>query len=414
MKNRHSKTRRQGFSLVTTMFLMGVIAMLMAMVIQSGTQRNATAMRLINQTKAKAYAEAGVEHAYAILSVDFDERNNPSAFTLEGSGTGALSLSSKLSGDSDAVTSTYADGAFGLTVTPISNRYALVESTGECNGESVEAVALLEDYFWNTGSSTPGEPDIDGTAWEYTVFSAGKMDLGGNGEDMTGTLHSNKKLYVNGNVVYTTETVHFSSSTKIQINGNNETQSTYTAPKISINGSKDGATLNKTSVPQKAFPEYDLTELYNTALANGEVYGSKNYSNDQSWNNVPGGVKWFNGNLTIEGNANLQCIVVATGYIYIKGNMNDGKGYSGNNHVISRDSYIKVEGNVDLDGLMYAPRDISIYGNMWIDGQALTGEDFYLTGNLWASEWRFSGPTAGSSGDQTPKETLVGISAWQK
>ncbi len=406
MKKQANKTNRQGFSLITTMLLMAVITTLMAMLIRSGIQRNATAKRLVSQMKAMAYAEAGIEHAYAIISTDFEQRNNPAAFALDGSTPADGSTSVK---------SAYGNGSFELTITPISNRYVLVHSVGECNGKTAEAEVLLEDFLWNSGSPTPGSPNIAGTAWEDTLFAAGSMTMGGN-SDIDGSLHSNGELKMNGNVAINPSAVQVSSSSKIRLNGNINVDGTFTAPSIDgkSNNTADATYNEGIDVPQKTFPEYDLTELYNIAVANGQVIdGTVKSGSDLDWSNVPGGVKWINGDLKVTANANLNCTVVATGYINITGNVNWDSGYVGN-HIISRDSTIKIAGDAEISGLLYAPGDITLAGNARIYGQVISGADVAVQGNAEVINYTFSGPTSGSEGDQTPKGTLVGVAAWQK
>lgn len=393
MKKKLCSPKRAGFSLITTMFFVAAVSALMAMLAFSASQRAFTGRRLANRIKATAYAEAGIDYAYSILSVDFTKRNSPDEFPE----------------------TVYGEGSFELTLTSISNNYCLVSSVGTCDSEIVEVRVLLEDYMADSGGSTPGSSPPDSSAWEDTIFAAGSMDLGGNG-DIDGTLHSNGTLKMNGNVAFQPSEVDLSSSTKISVNGNVIADGTYTAPEIKISGNKESdATLIKQAVPEKAFPGYDLTDFYNTALANGQVIdGDVKQSSDLNWDNVPGGVVWINGDMRISANAYMNCTVIATGNISITGNANWDANHTSQNHIISRDGNIKIAGNTELNGLLYATGDISLWGNARIYGQVMSGSDVSVNGNVEVINYTYSGPTGGTTGDQTPKDQLVGISGWQK
>jgi type II secretory pathway component PulK len=79
MRIKKSPEKKQGYSLITTMFLMAAISTMMAMLVQSGTQQAFTARRMTNRIKATAYAEAGFEYALAQLKTNWDNRTDASA-----------------------------------------------------------------------------------------------------------------------------------------------------------------------------------------------------------------------------------------------------------------------------------------------------------------------------------------------
>lgn len=404
-----------GFSLITTMFLMGVISTLMAMLIYGGNQRNFTARRLVDRIKATAYAEAGFEHALAKLVDNWEYRYDASAVLPDGVTTGGEALMSDTgNGTASSAIATYAEGFFELTLTPISNRYCLVQSSGTCGQQQVDVHVLVEDFLADSGSSTPGNTP-DNSAWEDTLFAAGSMDLGGSG-DIDGSLHSNGAMKMNGNVEIEPNDVNMSSSTKISINGNVQADGSFTAPSFKVTGDKESsATYTTAPVPTKDFPELDLTSLYNTALENGQVInGNVKQSNDLNWNNVPGGVVWINGYMKISASANLACTVIATGYINITGNANWDMGYTGFNHIISRDSSIKIGGHTEVNGVLYAPGDISLSGNARLYGAVVSGSDVDVNGNVEVINYNPAAVADIVPAEDAPRDTLIGISAWQK
>jgi type II secretory pathway component PulK len=85
MVMKKSNRKKSGFALFSVLFLIAAISVMLGMLVQIGGQRAFTAKRLTNKVKALAYAEAGIDYAYSVLSVDFDQRNNLSAFELDSS-----------------------------------------------------------------------------------------------------------------------------------------------------------------------------------------------------------------------------------------------------------------------------------------------------------------------------------------
>lgn len=83
MKTKAAHTQKEGFSLVVIMFFLMVMSTMLAMLCFSASQRAYTSTRLVDEIKAKAMAEAGCEYAYAILSEDWEARNDPTAFPEE-------------------------------------------------------------------------------------------------------------------------------------------------------------------------------------------------------------------------------------------------------------------------------------------------------------------------------------------
>lgn len=81
MKTKAVLASKGGFSLVVIMFFLTVMSTMLAMLCFSASQRAYTSTRLVDEMRAKAMAEAGCEYAYAILSEDWDARNDPAEFS---------------------------------------------------------------------------------------------------------------------------------------------------------------------------------------------------------------------------------------------------------------------------------------------------------------------------------------------
>jgi len=324
----------------------------------------------------------------------------------------AGSVSGQTTGTAGQTSATvpYGEGAFEVDLTPISNKYCLVNVEGECGGQTVEVEVLLEDE--NAGYvPDPGQPAIAGTAWENVLFAAGELTLGGNVTVSGDTLHSNGELAKNGAAGDLGEG-HLTSSTSIRINGNNTMIGSLTAPSIDANVS--GVTENIQDVPQKAFPEMDFTALYNQAVNSGLVInGDKKVNSTIDWSGTP--VVWVNGDLTANGQADLisDGIVVVTGNISINGGVNWSQDYS-NTMIISRDGSIKVGGNAEIKGLLYAPGDITLCGNVLIEGQVLSGENLTVNGSVEIIDYIYSGPDHPGIDAGNPLTPSIKIGAWQK
>ncbi|HEY5653940.1 MAG TPA: hypothetical protein VIR63_06195 [Pontiella sp.] len=409
MKTKAYTQQRKGFGLVVTMFVMVVISALMALLIQSGGQQSFTARRMTNQIKSNAYAEAGFEYALGVIAKDWEKRFDAAACLPFGSASQSESSGERGS----SATASYGEGTYTLSLKPLSNRYCLVRSVGVCGLDTSEVEVIVEDVNWREAATAP--EDISGTAWEDTIFSAGTMNLGGSG-DINGSLHSNGGLTMNGNVEIFPSEVDVSSSTKIGINGNVKSEGNYTAPAIRVSGNNEsGATFVTKEVPQKAFPDYDLTELYTIAKDNGQVIdGDLKSAKYLDLSGIPGGVVWVNGNVRITADANLNCTLIATGYISITGNANWDAGRTENNHIISRDSYIKIAGNTEVNGLLYAPGDITLGGNARIYGQVISGSDVSINGNVDVINYVRSDPLGEQDPDKDQHVPEIVVSAWQK
>jgi len=143
--------QKRGFAIISVLFIIAGLSLMLGMLIQIGGQRAFTARRLVNQVKALAYAEAGIDYAYSILSTDFDQKHNPDAFQMEEGGggqTAALNPSSDgffrlmMGGGAQ---SSYSDGSFDITLTLIDDKYVIVNSVGKCGDETDTAEVLIDD-----------------------------------------------------------------------------------------------------------------------------------------------------------------------------------------------------------------------------------------------------------------------------
>ncbi len=420
-----------GFAMLTVLFIITALAISLGMLIKMGTQRAYDARMLTNRAKALAYAEAGVDYAYAILSADFDQRNNPSAFSLNGStgdgstGDGSTggestggwsSSSSKTASLSSArissapVKSDYSEGAFELLVTPISNRYALVNCVGDCGGVTAEAEVLVEDVYAGSG----GSEAIDYSSMEgfnYAILSGGVFDFKGCGTisgSPTTLMHSNSSIDING--AAKTE-VSVSSSVEISV-GNKTVKGTITAPSLDLHKKATitgGSTV--ATVPPVSIPDIDFTPYYNWAKDHGEVHHG--FSSSSSYT-PSGGILYVIGDVSISSWAVINGSIIATGSIKVSG------------HVQIKptiDAIAMATGSGDIDntsssritGLVYTKTgNYKQTANGELYGQLIVGGEVQKGGNSDIVLFQESIPTPPGVSSVTPTKSLPLISAWQK
>ncbi len=391
MKKRHHN--KNGFALFSVLFIIAAISVMLGMLVQIGGQRVHTAKRLTDQIKALAYAEAGIDYAYSILSVDFDQKNNPDAFLLDG---GASSTQSN-----------YGEGSFALTITPISNKYVIINSVGKM-GDAVRIAEILVDDE-NAGGIE------DYSTWEAFNFSGasgGEFSFGGTGLITAGTnggghYISNGPMDVRGNADVE---VSLSSPSTISIKNNITIEGDVTTPDPDWTASKVTITGTATQGPVKPvkIPDINLTPYYNWAKKNGEVHNG--FSTSSSYTPA-GGILWVDGDVTISSSAVINGSIIATGNIHI----------SGQAHVVptttafamaSRDGNIKTTSTGDIYGLVYAKTgDYEQTANGRLFGQAIVNGDIKKAG---VSDiiYRRSVPTPPGAPDQVNAWPVV--SAWQK
>jgi cytoskeletal protein CcmA (bactofilin family) len=379
--------QNRGFALLSVLFIITAISLMLGMLTQIAGQRAFTAKKLANQVKALAYAEAGVDYAYSILSQDFSQRNN-SALSTETS---------------------YAEGSYTLTLTPVSNKYVVINSVGKC-GDAVKVAEILVDDE-NAGSGGVIDP-TDYSSMEgfnYAVLSGGDFNFGGSGSVLGAKLHSNSALTIRGDA---DANIDISSSVKIKT-GNVTVEGSLTAldvdthPKADILGG-----YTETSVPPVGIPDIDLTPYLSWAKRNGEVHNG--FSTSSSYTPA-GGVLWVNGDVTIDSHAVINGSIIATGNIYISGDV-DIDPTTTTFAMASRDGNIINTSSGTLNGLIYAKTgNYSQTANGILNGQLMVNGTIKKGGNSDIINYVRSVPTPpGLPGSITPTTAWPVVSAWQK
>lgn len=310
MKSFHNKS---GYALVVTSGVMAVLAIAFTVAVSQGMQSSHTAKRMKNNIKATAYAEAGVEFAYSLLADDYDNRNNPSLFRIDTSGSW---------NSGDPLESTYGDGAFILTLNSSTNgQYVIINSLGKCGDSSIDVEVLVEDVNFTQTTPTTPPPNYDdydvfkkAMATEGSAVFAGGGDLEASSTEVI--IHSNGELNIKGNIDVPCSVT---CSSKMSINNNTVIDGSVTAPVLSYKAKKvtisGGAT--EADVPSITMPTIDMEPYRLHAIQNGAyIEGSTSLSADP-----PGGVWYVNGSVTVPPSATINGTIIATGNITVKGDV---------------------------------------------------------------------------------------------
>jgi predicted acyltransferase (DUF342 family) len=398
---------RNGYALLTVMFIIAILGMMVGILSSIGQQRIFDARRQTNKIKALAYAEGGIDYAYSILSSDFSQRIDESAFSL--SSTEGSSLSSSLS----SVENSYSDGSFSLSLTTISNRYVIINSSGSCDSITSEAEVVVEDLYAGSGGSEETDySDMEG--FNYAILCGGTFDFSGCGSISStaglAKFHSNGDMDVRGN---TDSIINLSSSGTIALNNNITVGGSVTAPTVTTKNKTvvSGDINTPDMVATVEIPDIDLTPYYLEALANDEVYNGFTTTSDL---NPVGGIMWVEGDFHISAHATINGSVIATGDINLSGQIDiNPTTYAFS--VASRDGDIHVTSGGTIKGLMYAKTGgLQHTANGEIVGQIIINGSIKKAGNSdIITGYSQNIPTPPTS-TATSSECLPVISAWQK
>ena len=381
--------RQRGSALITFLGVILIVSLAAAALVGFARQQAYSVGRTKDYIKAQVLAEAGANEAYSLLKEDFAARNNPDLFPEK----------------------TFGEGTYDADVTAVGSDAALITCQATVGDATAEAKMDVKNFGTAIGENLPPS-----NPYAYTWLVNGEMRMNGS-SDFTGALHANNNIDVNGTSDWGTETepVHVTASgSGIVFSGPCTLHGDMTAPAIS--GSFSPGTVTEDAVDAVPFPVLDLTPYYTIAEENGQVVGAQTISSDTTWN-IPGGVKWINGTLTVKNNTTLSwngCIIV-TGAIDGKGMLNNTT-YLDYPALVSRDSTITLSGKNSLfRGLMYSKGDMLFSG---CGGAAFYGS-LFCGGNLRFNRsggrygYVYSGPGSGGASTETSQDH-VAVTAWQK
>lgn len=368
-----------GFAYVAVLGIIMALGAFLIVGVRAGMQRTFTARQLAYRVRAESIAEGGAGKAYAMLAENFDLVTNEAAF---------------------AVTD-YAGGTYDVTVTPVGEDTAVIESVGTFQSMSATVVLDVRRHV------TALDPD-PANPFGYAILADGEISWTGCGTFAEDSLvHANELFKQAGSGALD---AFVSSSVEVTLKGNSgEIDGDVTAPRVSGKTSKVTGTITEGPVDAVPIPSIDLVPYYNEALANGEVYDG-----DQSLSSAfapPGGVMWVNGDLHVSGPGDLTGSFIATGDIHLSGSGGHNKvlGYPA---FVSRDGGIKISGSGTYEGLVYARiGDIEITGSGALNGSIICGGDFKKAGVSTIFTYVESMPVAPN---EVQTDGVLCVQAWQK
>jgi hypothetical protein len=172
-----------------------------------------------------------------------------------------------------------------------------------------------------------------------------------------------------------------SAVTQISINGNVTIKGLLKAPDISIKGSNMNMTVARTNVTRIDCPHPDFSKFRDTASAHGWVKPGGHYSGNIVWDNVEGGVIWFDGAVRINGNLTYSGLLISTESITTSGNVTQTYAPNRKGGIVSIGGEISLGGKQRLQGLVYAASNITFGGNESVEGQIISCGQIEFHGN---------------------------------
>lgn len=374
--------RRQGSALLTVLLLVLLVPLVGGAIIRLAQQQSFTVHRQADMMRAKLIAEAGANFAYQQVAQNFPTRTNASAFP----------------------STSYAGGTYDVTVQPLGTRAAVIISTGQFNSAITRVIMDIYNDGELSGVLPPTSP------WAHSVFVNGTITLNGSG-NVLGSVRCNSTVRQNGSIEWglATNTCNVWSVGEFRANGVATIYGTVNAPIIDASGYI--TQRNVGPVATVPFPTVDLTPYYNIAVANGQVFSGGTYNSDVALGNIPGGICWYNGNVTFKKSCSFRGCVIATGGVLFNGSLTQRK-YGNYPAIVSRDSEIQVNGSHTIEGLLYCKGDMRLNGSGQIDGSIVVGGNMEFNGSYGVVSYVKCEPgTGGSTNDANDN---VYVSAWQE
>jgi len=382
---------RGGAALVIIMVIIMVMAIAGASMIGMAGYQVRSVQRLIDRIKAEAIAEAGAAEAYAILREDFSKRY-----------------------EENLVGRLFEGGVYDFCVAPVGDHGAKLWGKGEYPAEGDDIVGFyvgmnLVDVHPKEGSSNPPPS----SPWAHSIFVNGALRHNGAGI-LTGSVRCNNIITCNGAFIWglSDDPIDVYAYSKMKINGAAIVHGTVYTPKLVKHGAIliDHEVIGPIELVE--FPVLDLTPYYQIAEDNGQVFSGRTYYGAHNWGEIPGGVRWYNGNVRFNGTLTYSGCLIATGYIQFNGCVIQSR-VEDLPAVISRDSYIKINGASILHGLIYSGGDLRFNGADLVLGSMLVGGNARFNGAYGQIGYEYSQPgSGGGGGDEGEDSQDIAVTAW--
>ncbi len=391
----YHREQKHGAALLTLMIIMLLVVGTAAYMVKAAKQQAFAVAHVRDYLKAQAYAEGGVNQAYSLMKYNFALRQDPSHFPP----------------------TSYGDGMYDATVTPVGANKAVISCVGERGRSAVTVMCDIQNF--GTGTATPGGPDPVPPAvgaYTYAIVSGGRMIWSGSGNiDVgDGKLHGNGQFKMTGSKEVTG---NISSSVKIWLTGSTKISGDAAAPEIKASGSAITGSKTIGAVPNVVIPDIDLTPYYNHALAHGEVYDGNQHFSGSTDLAPNGGIMWVNGNFKWSGSGKMIGSFIATGDFDYSGSGDQVK-VENYPAFVSRDGDVDISGSGKSHGLIYAKTGgFDKTGSGDHTGTIIANGDFDASGSWSLLTYENSTPVAPGESDGGGAATTgdrVGVIAWQK
>lgn len=384
---KESDRGRGGAALVIIMIILMVMAIAGASMIGMAGYQVRSVQRLIDRIKAEAIAEAGAAEAYAILRDDFSKRYQVDPIAVR----------------------EFEGGVYNFSVAPVGDHGAQLWGEGTYNGASFYVGMNLQDVHPGEGPNNPPPS----SPWAHSVFVNGRLTHNGAGI-LIGSVRCNNEIRCNGAFVWGTESQDCDvwAYSQLRANGVTVIHGTVYSPSIRVNGVDQIREKVIGPIELVEFPVLDLTPYYQIAEENGQVFSDGNYNGSYNWGAIPGGVRWFNGNLRVNGSLTYEGCIIATGYVLFNGVVYQIR-VGDLPAVVSRDSYIKVNGASIFHGLIYAAGDVTYNGAQLLEGGLLVGGNCRFNGAYGQIAYSYSQPGSGGGGGGGSEDSKdIAVTAW--
>ena len=378
-------SKKDGSALVLAMCITAIVTLSAASLMLFADYQLDAMKRAREDNAAIVLAEAGANAAYAVIKTNFANKDNASLFPV----------------------TSYNGGSYDATVTSVGSDKAQIKCVG-ISGTSTQTVIVdIRDFTVGSGSST----NVDMTSpYAYTIFSNGDITFNGSG-NLMGNVRCNQSITGNGSFnwgaatnpcyVYVTQTFN--------ANGNSTLAGMVYAPTVNA---KASVPRTIQAVPMIAMPTLPFASYYNTAVANGQVFAGGTVSG--TIGTIPGGVRWYNGSLTVNGGVSYVGCVIATGSINFKGGCT-ATPVAGLPLVASRDGSVTLSGSRNITGLVYSFQDYTCNGAGTLRGTVICGGHLTLNGSYGVHGYLNTGlGDGGGGGSGGTTNPVIGVTAWQK
>jgi hypothetical protein len=227
---------------------------------------------------------------------------------------------------------------------------------------------------------------------QFGCFAGGDLDVNGS-IWLEGNCHANGYMafdgshqWGQGSETMTLSSCHSISGRGWMAGGAGWNRVSIEAPSVNATPWGDFVKIDRKTVPPVTIPDLNMSEFKATAEANNQVRSGGVYRN-VNWSNVPGGVIWFDGDVTLKNTRRhhvpLNCIVIATGNITLDGDFDQWDASSTTCGIISTEGSISINGGFKGQGLCFAHKNISINGSVHcLKGQFIAGCHFSIGGSL--------------------------------